>query len=234
MNAELKKSMLEYYDARAAEYDEIYTLGAPPESMIDPSVFKHEVSVLGGFVTLHMRGRVLDAPCGAGFWSNFYVANATAITLADYSENMLLESRRKIDAQGALGRTTLTRRDLVDGPLPAGPFDCALVGFFLSHLTDSQMDEYFAKLRAELVPNAKVLMLDSVYSPRRRSLYAKAGQRSRKLKDGREFEIYKRYFEPDDFPGLNQRWGTELEVVFVGDVYMAAAGEFDGTASTTG
>jgi SAM-dependent methyltransferase len=223
MNAELKKSMLDYYEARAAEYDEIYILGTAPGSTSDPNVFKQEVQVLAGLVTEHVRGRVLDAACGAGFWIKYYVANATAITLADHSENMLNQSRRKVDALGATRLTTFIRGDLVDGPLPSGPFDAALIAFFLSHLTDSQMDDYFAKLRTVLAPGANLLMLDSVYSVRRRHS-DKAGRKMRTLRDGRQFEIYKRYFEPDDFPALNRRWGTDFRVVHVGEVYMAAAG----------
>jgi ubiquinone/menaquinone biosynthesis C-methylase UbiE len=106
-------------------------------------------------VTEHVRGRVLDAACGAGFWIKYYVANATAITLADHSENMLNESQRKVDALGAMRLATFIRGDLVDGPLPSGPFDAALIAFFLSHLTESQMDDYFAKLRTVLAPGAK-------------------------------------------------------------------------------
>src|SRR5262245_14461437 len=121
MNPELKKSMLEYYDARAAEYDEIYILGTAPGALTVPDVFKAEVPVLAGLVMEHMRGRVLDAPCGAGFWIKYYAAGATDITLVDYSENMLNESRRKIAASNRAGSATLIRGDLMDGPLPSGP-----------------------------------------------------------------------------------------------------------------
>jgi hypothetical protein len=66
-------------------------------------------------------------------------------------------------------------------------------------------------------------MLDSVYSARRRR-YDKVGRKMRTLRDGRQFEIYKRYFEPDDFHALNGRWGTDFRVVHVGEEAMAVAG----------
>ncbi len=46
MNYDTKASMFEYYNERAGEYDEIYTLGTGPSSIPDPQAYKAETGIL--------------------------------------------------------------------------------------------------------------------------------------------------------------------------------------------
>ena len=48
MDAALRRRMLEYYNERAPEYEEAYTLGTGTASIQDPNVFRTEATLLAG------------------------------------------------------------------------------------------------------------------------------------------------------------------------------------------
>ena len=223
MDQNLRQSMNAYYDERAAEFDEIYTLGKPPGKVTDPELYREEARSLGNLVREHCCGSILDIPCGTGYWLQFYAANCTAITLVDQSENMLREGREKACDHDVEAITTFIESDALEVPLEDRSFDTALVGFFLSHLTDAQMGLFFRNLGNALKPGGRVLILDSGWT-RYRGSRRKEGTTVRKLNDGREFEIYKRYFEGSDFDRMSAACRMDFTVLYEGKLYLAVTG----------
>src|SRR5688572_11041602 len=128
MDSDLINSMFEYYDQRAAEYDDTYTHGTAPNSQSNPGLFIEEVSILSTHVAEHCSGKMLDLPSGTGFWLKFYFPNCTQVTLVDQSENMLGESRKKSVALGEAGKVRFVRANILDCSLSESHFDSALVG----------------------------------------------------------------------------------------------------------
>lgn len=223
MDPRLRQSMNAYYNERAAEFDEIYTLGKPPGSVTDPELYKEEARSLGDLVREHCRGSVLDIPCGTGYWLQFYAANSSAITLVDQSENMLGEGREKARAHGVEPITRFMETDALEVSLEDRSFDSVLVGFFLSHVTDSQIDRFFHSLRNALKPGGRVVILDSTWT-RYRGSRPKEGTTVRTLNDGRQFEIYKRYFERADFDRLSESCEMDFTVRYEGKLYLGVTG----------
>ena len=223
MDPRLRQSMNEYYDERAAEFDEIYTLGKPPGKVTDPELYKEEARSLEKLVRDNCRGSVLDIPCGTGYWLQFYAANCSAITLVDQSENMLREGREKARESGVEATTEFVRADALEVSLDKRAFDSALVGFFLSHVTDAQMDLFFRKLRNALKPGGRVLILDSNWT-RYRGSRPREGTTLRTLNDGRQFEIYKRYFEGADFDRMSEVCEMDFTVQYDGKLYLGVTG----------
>jgi demethylmenaquinone methyltransferase/2-methoxy-6-polyprenyl-1,4-benzoquinol methylase len=226
VNSELKNSMFEYYEQRAGEYDELYTLGTAPKATTDPAVYRAEVKILSELVASQLSGALLDAPCGAGYWSQFYGENCSSVTMVDQSRSMLEESREKVRLAGVQPRTRLIQANVLEFEPPSRAFDSALVGYFVGHLTDAEMESYFTALRRAMRPGGKVLILESIWSDARQHR-PKQGTQQRSLKDGRVFDIYKRYFLPEDFHAMRGRYGLNLEVQHAGQVYIAASGQFD-------
>lgn len=215
--------MNEYYNERAAEFDEIYTLGKPPGAVTDPELYMEEARSLGQLVREHCRGSVLDIPCGTGYWLQFYAANCSAITLVDQSENMLGEGREKALAHGVEPITRVMMSDALEVSLEDRSFDTVLVGFFLSHVTDSQMGPFLHRLRNALKPSGRVLIMDSSWT-RYRGSRPKEGTTVRTLNDGRQFEIYKRYFERDDFDRFSESCEIDFTVQYEGKLYLGVTG----------
>lgn len=223
MDPRLRQSMNEYYNERAAEFDEIYTMGRPPGTVTDPELYKEEARSLGNLVREHCRGSVLDIPCGTGYWLQFYAANCSAITLVDQSENMLGEGREKARAHGVEPITRFMKTDALEVSLEDRSFDSVLVGFFLSHVTDSQIDLFFHRLRNALKPGGRVVILDSNWTGFRGSR-PKEGTTVRTLNDGRRYEIYKRYFEGADFERMSDACEMDFTVQYDGKLYLAVTG----------
>ena len=84
MDADLRQRMLAYYDERAHEYDEAYTLGTGTASIADPEVFKTEARVLSGIVGQVAHGRIMDLACGTAYWLSDYASNCSRTVLVGF------------------------------------------------------------------------------------------------------------------------------------------------------
>jgi ubiquinone/menaquinone biosynthesis C-methylase UbiE len=222
---DLQENMFRYYDERAQEYDEIYTLGKGSTAISDPNAYTDEVGILSDFVRQCCQGRLLDLPCGTGFWLPHYARTCESITLLDQSSNMLAQCRQRVGTLGIEHRCALLRADVFAYPFRRHAFDCALVGFFLSHLDRQQERALFALLRTALKPGGKLLILDSAWSEERARTRPKAGRQTRVLNDGRSFEIYKRYLDASDIGPLAARHAVSLSLLHQGRVFLAILGQ---------
>ena len=216
--------MLRYYDERAPEYEEAYTLGTGTASISDPEVFQSEAEALTGVVRRFGRGRLLDLACGTGFWLPHYAAECSRITLFDQSENMLAESLVKVERLGIADRSVFLQGDFFEHEWDQQVFDCVLVGFFLSHLSEAQEPLLFDALRRMLAASGRFLILDSAWSPERAKFNAKVERQQRSLKDGSSFEIYKRYCDRADISQWTAKYSVAVNVEFFGRAFYAVSG----------
>src|SRR5688572_6281496 len=226
MDFELRHGMLRYYDERAHEYEEAFVLGTGTASIADPDVFRAEAAILAGIVERFAHGRLIDVACGTGYWLPHYADRCSSITLFDQSERMLAECRRKLAALGIGDRCSLVRADFFDHEFGRDSYDCSLVGFLSSHLTEPQERLLFEALRRMLGASGRFLILDSAWSPERARVNAKAGRQERRLNDGTRFQIYKRYCDRDDISGWGTNYGAAISIEHFGTAFFAASGRF--------
>jgi len=224
MKFEPEQSMFHYYDERADEYEGLYTLGAGPASIPEPEAYKEEVQILAGICVKLCTGRMIDIACGTGFWLPYYAPNCSEITLIDQSKQMLAECREKIVHLKIGDKCCVIEGDFFEKNLDMGPFDTALAGFFVGHLTRDKEANFFNKLRSLLRPGGRFVVLESVWNDERAKTRPKEGPHVRRLNDGREFEIYKRYFETQDVADFQKRYGLECKVEHIGRVFIAFSG----------
>lgn len=225
MDAELRRSMFQYYEQRAPDYEEAYLLGTGTASIPDPGIFRSEAQSLGDIVARSAAGRVIDVACGTGFWLPLYGPSATAITLIDQSQRMLAECRKKVASLRIEDRAAVVQADVLEYSFDEESFDFALIGFLLSHLTDLQERVLFDLLRRCLSPSGRFVILDSAWSPERSRFNAKEERQERRLSDGSTFDIYKRYFDSEDI----RRWdsyGLHTSVEHFGKAFVAVSGSF--------
>jgi ubiquinone/menaquinone biosynthesis C-methylase UbiE len=226
MDPDLRASMLQYYDERAQDYEEAYVLGTGRASIADPRVFQVEAARLADVVERFAHGRLIDLACGTGHWLPHYAQRCSSIVLFDQSERMLDECGRKVTAQGVADRCAFVRGDFFSRQFEPGAYDCALVGFFLSHLTEEQERRLFDVLRRTLAPAGRFLILDSAWTPARTPFTAKVGRQERRLKDGTRFEIYKRYCDQQDIAAWAAAYGVAISVEHFGAAFFAVSGGF--------
>jgi ubiquinone/menaquinone biosynthesis C-methylase UbiE len=226
MDSELRQRMLSYYNERAPDYEEAYTLGTGTASIPDPEVFKAEARVLRDIVARVVHGRLLDLACGTAYWLPHYAANCPRITLFDQSDRMLAEARMKASRLGILARCDFVQGDFFEHEFAANSHDMALVGFFLSHLTEAQESVLFDALRTLLDSAGRFLILDSAWSPERAKFNSKVEHQPRQLNDGTPFEIYKRYCDRDDILRWEQEHDVKLRFEHFGPAFYAVSGVF--------
>jgi ubiquinone/menaquinone biosynthesis C-methylase UbiE len=218
--------MLTYYDERAAEYEEVYTLGTGSASISDPEVFRSEARVLAGIVSRLAHGRLIDLACGTAFWAPHYAAHCSEITLFDQSDKMLAEARTKAVRLGIADRCVVGQGDVLTHAFDRAAYDTVLVGFLLSHLNEAQERLLFKALRNMCAPSGRVIILDSAWSPVRSKYNAKVERQPRRLNDGTAFDIYKRYLDEDDIAHWATMYDVRLTVEHFGTAFFAVSGTF--------
>ena len=218
--------MLTYYDERAPEYEEAYTLGTGTASIPDSEVFKAEARVLAGVVGRFAHGRIMDLACGTAYWLPHYALHCSRITLFDQSDRMLAEGRAKAHRLGIIDRCDFVHGDFFAHEFDQAAYDTALVGFFLSHLTDAQERLLFEALRTMLDSSGRFLILDSAWSSERSKFNAKVERQPRRLNDGTVFEIYKRYCDQADISRWGREYDVKLDVEHFGPAFYAVSGTF--------
>jgi demethylmenaquinone methyltransferase/2-methoxy-6-polyprenyl-1,4-benzoquinol methylase len=227
MDPDLHQQLLAYYDQRASEYEEAYRLGIGTASIRDPEVFKAEIPALARTVATIARGRLIDLACGTAYWLPHYRANCSRITLFDQSSRMLTEARAKADALGKTAECVFQQGDFFAHRFEEHAYDTALVGFFLSHLTEAQEPLLFDAVRTMLDGSGRFLILDSAWSAAREKVNAKIERQTRRLNDGTAFQIYKRYFDETDVTRWARNHGAALRIEHLGPAFCAVSGTFE-------
>ena len=223
MSIELKKSMNLYYDERADEYDEIYTLGAGPASITDPNAYKQDVIKVKKFIEKqNFKGVVFDVSCGTAFWMPSYYKNTKKIILIDQSANMLKEAKERADTLGCLPKCKFIKLDAFQInriKLKASVF---FIGFFLSHLTLKEETQFFMLMKKKIEKNGKIVIVDSAWSDERARTRNKEGRQIRKLNNGTTFDIYKKYFTVNDLEEIAKRESLHINIEYFGKAFFIA------------
>lgn len=170
--------MKEYYDARAAEYDEWYT-GAGLFAARDRPGWNDAVRALEQAVASLEPARTLDVACGTGFLTRHLAGRVTGL---DQSERMLEIARSRVPH----GR--FVTGDAMQLPFRDGSFDRVFTGHFYGHLEGADREGFLADAR-RLAP--ELVVVDSAVRPD----HEREEWQTRVLNDGSRHQVYKRYFD---------------------------------------
>jgi len=217
------REMMSYYDERAEEYDEIY-LGKG-HTTIDADVYRKDVAKVSEMVSRFGKRHLIDIACGAGFWLPNYARNCNQITFLDQSARMLSKCKDRVEELGLADISSFIQGDFLDVNLEASKYDCALVGFLLSHLTLGQEKTFFRKLEEILKANPQLMFIDSAWNKRRQRYREKEGIQERVLNEGHIFRVYKRYFDKSDVEEMFKRYKFEVVSYYTGEALIAAIAE---------
>ena len=171
----------EYYDNRAAEYDDWY-LGKGLFAERDRPEWEAEVSQLTAVIASLPTARTLDVACGTGFLTKHLRGGVVAL---DQSERMLEQTAAQAP------RTTVVRGDALSLPFPDASFDRVFTGHFYGHLRDDDRRRFLAE--AARVANELVVVDAS-----RAAAEVDEAVQERVLNDGSRWEVYKRWFTGDE------------------------------------
>jgi ubiquinone/menaquinone biosynthesis C-methylase UbiE len=191
--------MREYYDRRAAEYDETILDGSDAETA---AAFTGELAALGRVLAALPPARVLDVACGTGLITRYLRGEVTAL---DHSEGMLRIAGTRVPA------ARLVRAAVPSLPFADLAFDQLCTSNFYGHLVEAERVAFLAEARRVA---SELLVVDE-------AAHAGAqpdGWQERTLRDGSRYTIYKRHFTADR---LRVELGGDGEVLFAGRFFVA-------------
>jgi 2-polyprenyl-3-methyl-5-hydroxy-6-metoxy-1,4-benzoquinol methylase len=195
---DLLREQVQYYQARAAEYDEWflregrYDRGAEHRARW----FREAAIVEAALEKALPSGEVLELACGTGLWTQHLVKQHSRVVAIDASAEAIAINRRRVDSDVV----EYIVADLFDWTPPAGRFDAVFFGFWLSHVPPGHFDAFWATVRTALKPDGRVFFVDSLLeqtsTARDHDQLDESGKVRRRLNDGREFSVVKVFYEP--------------------------------------
>ena len=226
MGSETLAQQLDYYRARAGEYDDWWIRAGRfdrgPEA--NAAWFAEVATLEAGLERLGPRGEVLELACGTGLWTRHLVARADHVTAVDGAPEVLEINRSRTEALGP-ATVTYVEADLFDWQPPRHAFDLCVFAFWLSHVPEDRFASFWAMVGSALAPGGRVLFIDSKRASRSKArdhtMPAEGSEmEQRRLDDGREFEIVKRYYEPATLRAQLAALGWDCELHDTGEFFL--------------
>lgn len=172
--------MKAYYEARAREYDDWYLGRNLYEDRVRPG-WDEELDALRGAFEALAPARTLDVACGTGFLTRHLPG---AVVGLDQSESMVEVAREQVPgAEFVLG-------DALALPFEDGSFDRVFTGHFYGHLETAERERFLTEARRVALELVVVDAARNDETPPER-------MDERVLSDGTRWQVYKRWFEPE-------------------------------------
>ena len=220
------RQQLDYYRARATEYDQWwlrqgrYDRGA----VLNAQWFADAAVVSSALSAFRPAGRVLEFACGTGIWSEQLLPFASHLTALDGSPEMLAINADRL-------HSPLVRH--VEADLfhwqPTEQFDTVFFGFWLSHVPPERFAEFWQLVHSCLAPGGRVFFVDSRHEQTSTAVdhrlpEPEATVLRRRLNDGREFQIYKVFYDPADLTERLSELGWHFDIHQTDNYFLYASG----------
>jgi SAM-dependent methyltransferase len=223
VRSDADEALRAYYAARAPEYDDWYLRrGRYSHGPIHDAAWNAELDAAGRWLDgLPLHGEIVELAAGTGWWSPL-LAEKGELTLYDANDAPLDLARERLLAHGL--RAHLHVRDA--WAEPDRRVAAVFTGFWLSHVPRGRLDAFLRVVRSWLLPGGRFAAIDSLPDPQSGAADQPrpAEDRSvRRLADGREFEIVKVYYRPEELRAALLRAGfAEADVDTTGRFFLLA------------
>jgi len=196
---QILQEQLEYYRARAHEYDEWFLRqGRYDRGSEHRAAWFSEVGEVQAALNRELQsGEVLELACGTGLWTQHLARQHARVVAVDASPEVIEINRQRAHSDVV----EYVVADLFTWQ-PETRFDAVFFGFWLSHVPQNEFGRFWAKVGASLKPKGRVFLVDSLLdqasTARDHAPLDQSGVVQRRLNDGREYRIVKVFYEPAD------------------------------------
>jgi demethylmenaquinone methyltransferase/2-methoxy-6-polyprenyl-1,4-benzoquinol methylase len=218
MDDNVLKEQLDYYNARAGEYDQsLQGIGGSSTTQPEYEAAKQEwQQTVNGLHALGPLDEVLELACGTGIWTRELTRISRSVTVIDGSAEMISANRAKN------GTATIKYQclDLFQWE-PDRQYDLVFFAFWLSHVPPSHLSSFLSKVARATKPDGRVFIVDepksdsNISGPNTEELY-----QQRTLSDGRSFRIVKVYYDPQEIERELEERGFKKESSMVGRTFF--------------
>ena len=210
----LVAEQIRYYDDRASEYEDLwfrrgrYDMG--PD--FNDGWFRETAIVEAAVDVFDVGSSLLEVACGSGIWTRRLAPRAGRLVAVDSSSRMIELNRGRFGA----ANVTYVHADLFAWE-PSERFDSALTGFFISHIPPDRFARFWERLATWLQPGGRLFLIEDAAAPGRP--YSgdvvddgPAFAHRRRLADGREYTIVKRFFVPEELTATLDALGWDADI----------------------
>jgi 2-polyprenyl-3-methyl-5-hydroxy-6-metoxy-1,4-benzoquinol methylase len=195
---DLLNSQLEYYRARGPEYDEWFLrkrrYDHGPE--LNRRWFSEITEVRHWLSSQGPLGDVLELAAGTGLWTESLVTQSRSLHCIDAAPEALTLNRARMTRHEA--DITYELADIFQWR-PSRRYDTIFFGFWLSHVPGDRFVPFWRLVEEACAEGGHTLLVDSLADPAstaRDHAIESSGQVTRRLNDGREFRIVKKFWDP--------------------------------------
>jgi demethylmenaquinone methyltransferase/2-methoxy-6-polyprenyl-1,4-benzoquinol methylase len=218
----LLAEQIRYYDERAAEYEDLWFRRGSYDRgpAFKEGWFRETAIVEAAADAFDATGRVLELACGSGLWTRRLAPRASRLVAVDSSPAMLELNRGRFGTPNV----TYVHADLFDWESEER-FDAAFMGFFVSHIPPDRWPGFWERLASRLEPGGSLFIVDDVAGPGRpySGDVVEDGPsfaHRRRLSDGREYTIVKRFYEPDELVAALDAVGWDADIGASGEQFL--------------
>jgi demethylmenaquinone methyltransferase/2-methoxy-6-polyprenyl-1,4-benzoquinol methylase len=208
---------IDYYRARAGEYDEWwfrtgrYDRGPEFNTQWHTETAAVETAA-GSWLAARRPARVLELACGTGLFTRLIAPRVAELTAVDASPEVIAINRARVEARNV----EYVQADLFAWR-PSRQYDAVFFSFWLSHVPEERFAPFWELVAACLVLGGAAYLVDSAFDPTSTAKDhvlpgREAGVVTRKLNDGREFRIVKVFHEPSALGAKLEPLGWRAEL----------------------
>jgi len=223
-----------YYRDRAAEYDDWWLRLGRYDHGVDANGrwFADVAEVEAALADFNPAGDVLELACGTGQWTTRLARSARRLTALDSSAEVLELARARVDRDGVGDAISFVQADLFAWE-PERLYDACFFSFWLSHVPEERFDAFWEKVKRALGPRGRVFFVDSLPSEFASAADhalpdAGAETMSRRLADGREYRIVKRFYDPKALQRRLAELGFRAHISTTGEFFLYGHAETAG------
>lgn len=227
--SELLQHQIEYYRARAPEYDEwFYRNGLYDHGEAQKRQWEGEAQIARDqLLSSSGYAHVLELAPGTGIWTQELVKIADRVTAVDASPEMIAINRVKLGS------------DQVDYQLadifrwqPQTRYDMVFFGFWLSHVPAKRLSTFLKTVHQALKPGGRLFLVDSLLGEQttlaEQDTETPDDLQKRILNDGRQFEIVKIYYDPAQLTATLRAHGFDITARHTPNYFLYADGRRPG------
>ena len=226
MTDKIIQEQIDYYRARASEYDEwFYRIGRYDRGEeIKERWFKEVNVVKQALQQVGQVEEILELASGTGIWTQELLNISKKITAIDASEEVIEINRSKLNSPNVEYRQI----DLFAWE-PKAEYDLVFFSFWLSHVPPELLDLFLTKVYKSVRVGGQVFIVDSRFehtSTANNHILIDDGSiyKSRKLNDGQEFKIVKIFYQPHELQNKLTQVGLKANVKETENYFIYASG----------
>lgn len=208
----LLKQQIEYYRARASEYDDWFMKKGRYDQgeQLNNQWFLEVEELKQELRKFNPQGEVLELACGTGWWTEELVKYADRITAVDSSSEVIAINQNKLSKNR--NKVIFIKADLFTWQ-PDKKYDAVFFSFWLSHVPPERFEQFWELVRSALKPHGQLFFIDNLKSG---NTFSKNNQEEhtslRELKDGRQFTIVKVYYKEEELVKKLRKLGWRVTV----------------------